>query len=205
MHQRNHSSPKEITMLSNRPRRPISSPRLLASVDARMASLFCLVLLTGACVLASLAFACATPFAAFAALAGAMLPLSAALPVVVAAWIVNQAIGFGALGYPMEMNTLLWGLAIGVAALAATAVSAQAARLGSTAGRIAALGAALVAAYATYEIVLFAFTPVLGDGGAFSPAIVARLGVLNVVWMIGLSTICEGFRAVNTQRKRLAT
>jgi len=45
-----------------------------------------------ACVLASLAFACATPFAAFAALAGAMLPLSAALPVVVAAWIINQAI-----------------------------------------------------------------------------------------------------------------
>ena len=49
-----------------------------------------------------------------------MLPLSAALPVDLAARIVNQAIGFGVLGYPMEMNTLFWGLAIGVAALAAT-------------------------------------------------------------------------------------
>jgi hypothetical protein len=59
------------------------------------------LLLTAACALASFAFACATPFAAFAAIAGAMLPLSAALPVVLAAWIVNQAIGFGVLGYPI--------------------------------------------------------------------------------------------------------
>jgi hypothetical protein len=68
---------------------------LLTPVDARIAPLVCLLLLTAACALASFAFACATPFAAFAAIAGAMLPLSAALPVVLAAWIVNQAIGFG--------------------------------------------------------------------------------------------------------------
>jgi hypothetical protein len=61
-------------------------------MPSRNAPLFCLVLLTVSCGLASFAFACATPFAAFA---GAILPVSAALPVVVAAWIVNQAIGFG--------------------------------------------------------------------------------------------------------------
>ena len=94
-------------MLSDRLRSPGVSTHLFAAIDARIAPLFCLLLLTAACVLASLAFACATPFAAFAALAGAMLPLSAALLVVMAAWIVNQAIGFGVLGYPMEMNTLL--------------------------------------------------------------------------------------------------
>jgi hypothetical protein len=116
-------------------------------------------------VLASLAFACATPFAAFAALAGAMLPLSAALLVVMAAWIVNQAIGFGVLGYPMEMNTLLWGLAIGVAALAATAVSAQVPRHLPAGGRAATLTLAVIAAYAVYEIVLLAFAPALGGSG----------------------------------------
>ena len=99
-------------------------PRLPAPVDARNAPLFCLVLLTVPCGLASFAFACATPFAAFAAFAGATLPLWAALPVVVAAWIVNQAIGFGVLGYPVELNTFLWGVAICAAALIATAVSA---------------------------------------------------------------------------------
>jgi hypothetical protein len=173
-------------MLSNRLRHSTSSPRMIAPVDARIAPLFCLVLLTAACVLASLAFACATPFAAFAALAGAMLPLSAALPVVVAAWIVNQAIGFGALGYPMEMNALFWGLAIGAAALVATAVSAQLPRLRPASGRHATLALALIAAYATYEVVLFAFAAVLGDGGAFALPIVARLGLLNALWMLGL-------------------
>ena len=98
-------------------------PRLRAPFDARNAPLFCLVLLTVSCGLTSFAFACATPFAAFAAFAGATLPLSAALPVVVAAWIINQAIGFGLLGYPVELNTVLWGFAIGMAALIATAAS----------------------------------------------------------------------------------
>ena len=103
-----------------------------------------------ACVLASLAFACATPFAAFAALAGAMLPLSAALPVVVAAWIINQAIGFGVLGYRVEMNTLLWGVGIGVAASIATVASAQVPRLLPAAGRVAGLALSLITAYTAW-------------------------------------------------------
>jgi hypothetical protein len=42
-----------------------------------------------------------------------MLPLPAALLVMGVAWIVNQAIGFGALGYPHDLNTVLWGLVTG--------------------------------------------------------------------------------------------
>jgi hypothetical protein len=148
--------------------------------------LFCLLLLTAACGLASFAFACATPFAAFAALAGAMLPMSSALPVVVAAWIVNQAIGFGVLGYPVELKTFLWGFAIGAAALIATAVSALVLQLLTAIGRRVELALTLFAAYVAYEVVLFAFTPVLGGAGAFTFTIVARIGSLNVLWMIGL-------------------
>jgi hypothetical protein len=192
-------------MLSDSPRHPAAAPRLLAPVDARVAPLFCLLLLTAACGLASFLFACATPFAAFAALAGAMLPLSAALPVVAAAWIVNQAIGFGMLGYPMELNTLLWGLAIGAAALLATAVSVLTQRLLPAIGRPATLGFTLVAAYAAYEVALLAFTPVLGGAGAFTIAIVARLGLLNVLWMIGLVAVCEitAFLIAATRRRSL--
>lgn len=182
--------------------RPAVSSRLFGHLDVRVAPLFCLLLLTAACVLASFAFACATPFAAFAALAAAMLPLSAALPVVLAAWIVNQTIGFAVLRYPVDANTLLWGLAIGVAALAATAVSAQVLRLLPATGRAAALALALIAAYAAYEIVLLAFATVLGGAGTFTIAIIARLGLLNIAWMIGLSTVWEGWRAINIQRKR---
>src|SRR5208337_4517983 len=150
----------------------------LAPVEPRFAPLFCLTLLTIACALASFAFACATPFAAFAVVAAAMLPLPAALVVMTAAWIVNQAIGFGALHYPLDLNTLLWGFAIGVAALIATAASKLSLRSLSRVGSLAALGLALIGAYAAYEVTLFAFTPALGGAGAFKLAIVACLGLL---------------------------
>jgi hypothetical protein len=162
-----------------------------ADFEPRRAALFCLVLLTAGCALASFALACATPFAAYAVIAAAMLPWSSALLVVVAAWIVNQAIGFGALHYPHDANTIYWGLAIGAAALAATAAATLVLWALSRASRVAALCAALLAAYVAYELVLFAFTPVLGGSGAFTPAIVTRLGLLNVAWLIGLVLVCQ--------------
>ncbi len=121
-------------------------PYAADELEPRRAALFCLVLLTAACALASFAFACATPFAAYSVVAASMLPLSSALLVVGAAWIVNQAIGFGALYYPHDANTVFWGLGIGAAALAATAASALLLRALSRTSRLAALGAALLTA-----------------------------------------------------------
>ena len=174
----------------------------LAPVESRYAPLFCLVLLSTACALASFAFACATPFAAFAVVAGAMLPLPAALLVMIAAWIVNQAIGFGALNYPLDANTLAWGLAIGAAALVSAAASKLVLRSLARTGTLAALGLAFVGAFAAYEVVLFAFTPLLGGAGAFTFAIVGRLGVLSLLWLIGLVAACEVFRLLNPIRRR---
>src|SRR5215470_6890870 len=96
----------------------------LAPVQPRYAPLFCFALLTASCALASFALACATPFAAFAVAAAAMLPLRPALLVTTGAWLVNQTIGFGVLHYPIDASTIAWGFVIGAAALAATAVSA---------------------------------------------------------------------------------
>src|ERR1700742_2351537 len=103
---------------------PSANGSRLAPVETRHAPLFGFALLAVSCALASFALACATPFAAFAVIAAAMLPLRPALLVVTGAWLVNQGIGFGALHYPIKTNTMLWGLAIGLAALAAAAVSA---------------------------------------------------------------------------------
>ncbi len=194
-------------MLPDNLRHSAAQSRLLAPVEARVAPAFCLLLLTTACALASFAFACATPFAAFAVLAAAMLPLSSALLVVAAAWIVNQAIGFGALGYPMELNTLLWGFAIGAAALFATVSARVVLRLLERTAWPAALGIALVAAYAAYELVLFACTPALGGAGAFTLAVVARLGLLNILWMIGLLAAFGfvSFLAATRRRRTLAS
>lgn len=162
----------------------------LSPVGPRFAPLFAVVLLTAASLVASLALACATPFAAYAVVAAGMLSLPAALAVTVAAWIVNQAIGFGVLHYPHDATTLAWGLAIGLAALAATVVARGALRALAGVTLPFVLGAALVSAYAAYEIVLFAFTFVLGGEGAFTAAIVARFALLNALWLMGLVAVC---------------
>jgi hypothetical protein len=192
-------------MSSDGQQRPAPGPGLLTPVDGRSTPLFCLLLLTAACALASFAFACATPFAAFAALVSATLPLSSALPVVFAAWIVNQAIGFGVLGYPVELHTFFWGGAIGAAALIATIVSALTLRLLPASGRPVELALILLAAYITYEVILFAFTPVLGGSGAFTAAIVARIGLLNALWMIGLVATYELLKVIALKRRQFVT
>ena len=182
---------------------PIAEFDRLAPVAPRRAPLFCFALLTASCVLASFALACATPFAAFAVLAAALLPLPTALLVMAAVWIVNQAIGFGVLGYPLDAKTLFWGVAIGAAALISTAVAKLVLRsLAQSSSNAAALALALVGAYASYEHVLFAVTPALGGAGSFTLAIVARLGFLDLLWLVGLVAACEVFRLLNAIRRR---
>jgi hypothetical protein len=44
-------------------------------------------------------------------------------------------------------------------------------------------------------------TPFLGGAGAFTVAIIARLGFLNAVWLIGLVAACEGIRLLNPFRR----
>ncbi|HEY4855454.1 MAG TPA: hypothetical protein VIH98_02100 [Xanthobacteraceae bacterium] len=179
-----------------------TAPARLAPVEVRYAPLFCFSLLTAACALASFVFACATPFAAFAVLAAALLPLQPALVVVGAAWLVNQAIGFGLRGYPADIHTIMWGLAIGAAALIATATSALVLHTLPRTRDPAAFAFALIAAYAAYEVVLFAVTPFLGGAGAFTAAIVGRLSLLSALWLIGLIAACEALRLFNSVRWR---
>jgi hypothetical protein len=176
---------------------PSANGSRLDPVEPRYAPLLCFALLTGACALASFALACATPFAAFAVIAAAMLPLRSALLVVTGAWLVNQGIGFGALHYPIEGNTMLWGLAIGVAALAATAASATVLRLLPRNNTPLVLALALVGGYGAYEVALLAATPFLGGADSFTAAIVGRIGVVNVAWLIGLVAACEIVRLIN--------
>ncbi|MFZ0812258.1 MAG: hypothetical protein WA773_03950 [Bradyrhizobium sp.] len=169
----------------------------LGPVEPRHAPLFCFVLLTVSCALASFALACATPFAAFAVIAAAMLPLRSALLVVTGAWLVNQGIGFGALRYPIDGNTMLWGVVIGIAALAATATSTAVLRLRPQATTPLVLALASIGSYGVYEVALLAATPFLGGADNFTAAIVARIGVLNGVWLIGLVAACEIVRLLN--------
>lgn len=180
---------------------PAAASDWFAPVESRLAPLFCLVLLAGSCALASFAFACATPFAAFAVVATALLPLQAAFVVMLAAWIVNQAIGFGALHYPLDTNTVLWGFAIGVAALASTADS-KILLHSQRSSSPAVLAVAIFGAYAAYEVILFAFTFLLGGAGAFKLPIIVRVGLINVLWLIGLVAVCAAVRLLRSMSGR---
>lgn len=173
----------------------------LAPVETRHAPLFCFALLTVSCALASFALACATPFAAFAVIAATMLPLRPALLVVTGAWLVNQGIGFGALHYPIDGNTMLWGAVIGIAALAATAAASAVLRALPQSGTPLILALALICSYGIYELVLLAATPFLGGTGDFTAAIVAQIGFTNIAWLIGLVAACEIVRLVNPSRR----
>ncbi|MGY8678359.1 hypothetical protein Q2941_11130 [Bradyrhizobium sp. UFLA05-153] len=169
----------------------------LYPVERRYAAMFCFALLTVSCALASFTFACATPFAAFAVIVAATLRLRPALLIVTGAWLVNQTIGFGALHYPVDANTIAWGFVIGAAALGATAASAVV--LGALPQNRTALALALafVCAFAAYELTLFAATPFLGGQGAFVVEIVARIGLRSAAWLIGLVAACEIVRLLN--------
>lgn len=166
----------------------------LHPVAPRLAPMFGFALLTVSCALASFAFACATPFAAFAVVAAAMLTLRPALLVVTGAWLVNQTIGFSALHYPIDGSSIAWGFVIGAAALLATAAASGVLRMLPQGRTPLMLAITLFVAYAAYELALLAATPFLGGEGAFTAAIVTRIGLTSAAWLAGLVAVCEVVR-----------
>jgi hypothetical protein len=157
----------------------------------------CAAILLAACASASLVFACATPFAAFAVLAAAVLPLRSALVTIGLVWVLNQAIGFCILDYPRDPNAVAWGLGMLAAALITTAAAAGMFRRFAGMSVYAIYPIALMAAYAVYEIALLAMVPVLGGGDAFTVEIVGRLAFVNAIWLVGVIMAYEALRRLN--------
>ena len=149
-------------------------------------------------------FACITPFVAFAVATGYALSARDALLTVMAIWLMNQAIGFAILGYPWTVDTILWGLAIGAAALLAAVLAITAMRVGLR-SNLAAIGAAFMLAFGGYEGGLFLVTFWLGGADAFTPAIVGHVALLNLGWTVGLVGTYQILRysgAITSQRRR---
>ena len=147
-------------------------------------------ILVVAAVVGSLALTCVLPFAAFAVATAGTLRLRRALGTMTVMWLINQAVGFGALGYPWTLNTVLWGLAIGAAGLSATfAASAALHRFRSSPGWVR-LPIAFVTAFVLYEVALIAVAVPLG-GAAIAPAIVGRFALISGAWLAGLVLLHE--------------
>jgi hypothetical protein len=132
--------------------------------------------------------ACATPFAAFAAVAALTLSRGDAFRITVALWLADQIVGYAIHGYPRTPESFAWGAAIGVAALLATWTARWAVtRLQAAAAPLTRALSALLGAFAVYEATLLAVA-VSGLGGteSFTLGIVTGILAVNSVAFVGL-------------------
>lgn len=143
--------------------------------------------LAGAAVLGTLATACMMPFVGIATLAATTMNRRQAMTAVLGVWAANQLLGFGWLGFPLDAYALRWGAALGGASVAALVAARRVVgRRGFALGRLA---LAFVAAFATYEALLFAFALVAGGTDTFTPGIVLRIFVNDAAWLVSLALL----------------
>lgn len=137
----------------------------------------------------TLAFACAVPFAAFAAATALTLAKRDAFILMVGVWLVNQITGFFFMNYPWNANAFAWGPALLIVAL----VSMMAARV--TAKHLRQLHPllcctlAFLAAFLGYEVSCYASSLVLGGQEVFTLEIQGPIFILNAWALLGLFAI----------------
>ena len=151
-------------------------------------------LLVGAATVASAAFACAAPFAAVAMLAAATLPLRQALAVTAALWLGNQIVGFGLLDYPVDGETIAWGVIMAAASLAATLAAHRAIRVATVQSTLIRLVILFTAAFATYQIGLLLGSAFVSAHGGMASDIIAYVAFINGAWTIGLGAAYLGLQ-----------
>ena len=130
---------------------------------------------------------CVAPFVALSVAAAATLPVRQALLCTLAVWLANQAVGFAVLSYPWTPSTLEWGLAIGLATVAATLTAQWLLGRFDGARTPVRTVTAFAAAFAVYESLLAAVAVfLLGGAAAFAPSIIAQVLGLNAATLAGL-------------------
>lgn len=159
------------------------SSRAISSPDATMPAArqaLWLAILVAASVAFTLGLACAMPFAALGSAAALTLPRRDALLLTGAAWFANQLVGFVLLDYPWTVDTLAWGVALGIVAVLTTASQQWFVPHLDRHGGVLVAVASFVAAFAVYEGGLFVVAAtLLGATEDFAPAIVARVLEIN--------------------------
>ena len=146
-----------------------------------------IALLVIASIAFSLGFACATPFAAFAAAAALTMNRRDAMLLVGLVWLANQGVGFGVLHYPWTADCLAWGVGLGIVALLSALGAEFGAKRFTALNGILASTAAFLSAFGVYEGLLFIASMIFQSGVEdYAPAIVGRIFAINAVAFIGL-------------------
>ena len=139
----------------------------------------------------SLVISCVMPFVALAVALAGTVRLAVALRAMTAIWFINQLIGFVFLHFPCTENTILWGCAIGCAALLSTVVASSVIKHANGAPPLARLGLALLLGYVAFEASLSVAALFLGGVETFSPAVITQIGLVNLAWLVGLIVLNE--------------
>lgn len=124
-----------------------------------------LLFLATAATAFSFVFSCAAPFAALAAIAALNMRRLDAVLTILLAFAINQAVGFGFLGYPHDTSTIAWGAGIGASALLGLGAAVVTARLACGAGYVLSLALSFLAAFAAYQLGLQGAGLLIGGGG----------------------------------------
>jgi hypothetical protein len=156
-----------------------------------MANFIWIVVLMLSAVGVTVALSCVTPFAALAVALAGTVGLRASLRVMIAVWLANQVIGFGLFHFPRTLDTLLMGMAIGAAAVVGTIAAWVILNRMRTRPVLLRLSVALMVSFVAYELALVAAVLFLGDLETFRPGIVAELGLVNAVSLIGMMAMNE--------------
>lgn len=144
-------------------------------------------LLVAASVAFTLGFACATPLAAFAALAALTMTRRDALLLIGLVWLANQSVGFGVLHYPWTEDCLAWGAGLGVVALLSVLGAEFVARRSIALNGILTLTLVFLVAFGVYEGLLFIASMTFQSGVEdYTAAIVGRIFAINAVAFLGL-------------------
>jgi hypothetical protein len=145
-----------------------------------------LILLLLSSLVFTLGFSCATPLAAFEALAAVAFSRRDALILCGAVWFVNQIVGYTVLKYPWNVNSVGWGAVLGAATIIATLSSGWIYRHSKT-HNLLRLVIAFITAFAVFEVALYLVALfVLGGVQDFTADIVVRFFAINGGAFVGL-------------------
>ncbi len=181
---------KMETMMTNALSRPANSALWIA-------------LMTAASTVTTLIFACATPFPSLAAIAAVYLGRRDGVLLMLAAWGVSQAVGFGLMGYPHDAGTIMTALALGIAAVASFAGASMVARGPAPQGRLLMLPAAFIAGFIVFKATILLCSPVIGHTDvALSMPIMLRQFIRYAGILVVLVALYHALTAVGVPAPR---
>jgi hypothetical protein len=143
--------------------------------------------LIGLVVAGCLALACLEPLAAVAVLAASRLGFARALLVTAVVWLSGQAIGFGLRDYPVDVQTVGWGIGLGVMALASLVAAALVLpRLPQRWPEPFRVAVAFVPAFVANQLAALAVELAIKGSCDIVPGVITAIGLINVGWLAAL-------------------